>query len=409
MWEQIRTNRARSIVLVAVMGAFLVGVGWLLGEAIAGSGIGGIIVALVLFVILDLVAYFQGDSILLSVAGARKIKREDHPRLYNVVEEMKIAAALPTMPDIYIIDDPSLNAFATGRDINHASVAITSGLLEKLNRDELQGVIGHEIGHIKNRDVLLMAICSVLLGTIVILAFYGSRLMIFGGMTGGGSRRSGSRDSGGGGGGAAILIVVAILLAILAPIFAQLIYLAVSRRREYLADASSALYTRNPEGLASALEQLEASTTPVKNANNATAPMYIVNPFRKRSASPNDWTSTHPPIQERIRILRAMAGNVSYATYNEAYKKVKNSGAGVMSSHAAASVPGAAFVAGTKQGPVEEPAAAKVDRAREVSNLMYKLDNYSIIECECGTKLKVPPALHGQTVRCPRCGRLHQA
>ena len=407
MWEQIRSNRTRSIILVALMGAFLVGIGWLLGVGIADSGTGGVVVAILLFIILSLLAYFQGDSILLSVAGARKIKREDHPRLYNVVEEMKIAASLPTIPDIYIIDDPSLNAFATGRDINHASVAITSGLLEKLNRDELQGVIAHEIGHIKNRDVLLMAMCSVLLGTIVILSFYGSRLMIFGGMSGG-SRRSGSRDNRGGGG-AAIIVVIALLLAILAPIFAQLIYLAVSRRREYLADASSALYTRNPEGLASALEKLAASTAPVKNANQATAPMYIVNPFRNRNASPTDWTSTHPPIQERIRILRAMAGNVSYTTYNEAYKNVKHSSGGVMSSQSAALVPGAAIVAGTQQGPVEEPAAAKVDRAREVSNLMYKLDDYSIIDCECGTRLKVPPALRGQTVRCPHCGRRHQA
>jgi heat shock protein HtpX len=223
----------------------------------------------------------------------------------------------------------------------------------------------------------------------------------------GGSRRSGSRDSGGGGG-AAIIVIVALLLAILAPIFAQLIYLAVSRRREYLADASSALYTRNPEGLASALEKLGASTVPVTKANQATAPMYIVNPFRNKGVNPTDWSSTHPPIQERIRILRAMAGNVSYTTYNEAYKTVKHTNGGVMSNQAAASVPGAAFVAGTKQGPVEEPASAKVARAREVSNMMYKLDDYSIIDCECGTRLKVPPALRGQTVRCPHCGRQHQ-
>jgi heat shock protein HtpX len=407
MWEQIRSNRMRSIVLVALMAAFLIGIGWLLGYSIANSPVGGIVVALIVCVILNLVAYFQGDSIMLSVAGAHKIKREDHPRLFNIVEEMRIASALPAMPDIYIIDDPSLNAFATGRDINHASVAITSGLLEKLNRDELQGVIAHEIGHIKNRDVLLMALCSVLLGTIVILSYYGSRVMLFGGMSGG-SRRSSNRDSNGGGGGAAIIMVVALLLAILAPIFAQLIYLAVSRRREYLADASSALYTRNPEGLASALEKLSASTTPVQKANQATAPMYIVNPFRARNVNPGDWTSTHPPIQERIRILRALAGNVSYTAYNDAYNTVKGTRGGVMSQQAAASVPGAAIVAAAKEGPVE-PSSEKIDRARDVSNLMYKINDYTIIDCDCGTRLKVPPELRGQTVRCPHCGRLHQA
>lgn len=406
MWEQIRSNRIRSIVLVAVMGAFLIGLGWLLGFSIANNGIAGVIIALVVYGLLNLVAYFQGDSILLGVAGARKIKREDHPRLYNVVEEMKIASGLEKMPDVYIIDDNALNAFATGRDINHASVAITSGLLQKLNRDELQGVIAHEIGHVKNRDVLLMALCSVLLGTIVILSYYGSRVMLFGGMSGG-SRRS--SKSGGGGGGAAIIVVLALLLAILAPIFAQLIYLAISRRREYLADASSAIYTRYPEGLASALGKLAASNEPVKSANQATAPMYIVNPFKKAGLRASDWTSTHPPIQERIRILRAMAGNVSPAAYDQAYRSVKGSGSGLSTSKAAPLV-GAVGIRppSTDTTPIE-PATENVNRAREVSDMMYKLDNYRVIDCECGTRLKVPPSFRGKTIRCPHCGRLHQA
>jgi heat shock protein HtpX len=406
MWEQIRSNRLRSIILVAVMGVFLVGLGWLLGYSIANNGIAGVIVALVVYGILNLVAYFQGDSILLGVAGARKIKKEDHPRLYNVVEEMKIASGLPKMPDIYIIDDNALNAFATGRDMNHASVAITSGLLQKLNRDELQGVIGHEIGHIKNRDVLLMAMCSVLLGTIVILSFYGSRLMIFGGMSGGNRRSS----RGGGGGGGAIIIVIALLLAILAPIFAQLIYLAISRRREYLADASSALYTRYPEGLASALEKLEVSTQPVKNANQATAPMYIVNPFKKAGLRANDWTSTHPPIQERIRILRAMAGNVSPVSYDQAYRSVKGTKSGILAQPQAAPLVGAVGIraASADTTPVE-PATENINRAREVSDMLYKLDNYRVIDCQCGTRLKIPPSLQGKTISCPHCGRLHQA
>jgi heat shock protein HtpX len=405
MWEQIRSNHIRSIVLVAVMGAFLIGIGWLLGYSIANNGIAGVVIALVVYGLLNLVAYFQGDSILLSVAGARKIKREDHPRLYNVVEEMKIASGLEKMPDVYIIDDPALNAFATGRDINHASVAITSGLLQKLNRDELQGVIGHEMGHIKNRDVLLMALCSVLLGTIVILSYYGSRLMIFGGSTGG--RRS-SR-SGGGGAGAAIVLVAALLLMILAPIFAQLIYLAISRRREYLADASSALYTRYPEGLASALEKLASSSVPVKNANQATAPMYIVNPFRKVGLNPSEWTSTHPPIQERIRILRAMAGNVSPVAYDKAFRSIKGAGSGIGTQPAASLVGDVSIRAPSTDATPLEPGTEQVTRAREVSDIMYKLNDYKVIDCECGTRLKVPPALHGQIIRCPHCGRTHQA
>lgn len=390
--------------LVVVLGAVLLLLGWFLGKAFADSGTGGLVIALAVWGFMNLIAYFQGDSILLSVAGARKIKPSDHPRLYNVVEEMKIASSLEKMPDVYIIDDPALNAFATGRDINHASVAITSGLLQKLNRDELQGVIAHEISHIKNRDVLLMTMCSVLLGTIVILSYYGSRVMMFGGMSGR-SRRSSSKDSGGG---AAIIMVLALLLMILAPIFAQLIYFAISRKREYLADASAALYTRYPEGLASALEKLAQSGTPVKSANQATAPMYIVNPFRTKTMRATDWTSTHPPIQERIRILRAMAGGASFANYDQAFRQVKGTRSRVVSEKTAAAVGVVGLRSGGTEGPVEDTPMEKVARTREVNDMMYRMDDYQMIDCDCGTRLKVPPSMQGTVVRCPRCGRSHQ-
>ena len=406
MWEQIRANRIRSITLVIVLGAVLLLLGWFIGLAFASNGIAGLVIALGVWGFMNLIAYFQGDSILLGVAGAKKIQPSDHPRLYNVVEEMKIASGLEKMPDIYIIDDPALNAFATGRDVNHACVAITSGLLQKLNRDELEGVIGHEISHIKNRDVLLMTMCSVLLGTIVILSYYASRVMIFGGMAGG-NRRSSSRSSGGGG---AIIIIFALVLMILAPIFAQLIYFAISRKREYLADASSALYTRYPEGLASALEKLAQSSTPVKSANQATAPMYIVNPFRNKNMNISDWTSTHPPIQERIRILRAMEGGASYVNYDQAFRQVKNTQSGVISDKTAAAVGVVGLRAAVAEGPVESsPLDDKVTRTREVNDMMYRMNDYETINCECGAKLKVPPSMQGTVIKCPRCGRPHQA
>ena len=411
MWEQIRANRLRSIILVILMGALLVLIGWFIGMVFVANGIAGLVIALIIWGIMTLVAYFQGDNILLSIAGAKKITPSDHQQLYDVVEEMKIASGLEKMPDIYVIDDPSLNAFATGRDPNHAAVSITSGLLQKLNRDELQGVIGHEISHIKHRDVLLMSMCSVLLGTIVILSFYASRMMMFGAIFGGGGsgggRRGNSRNNGGGGG-AIIIVVFALLLAILAPLFAQLIYFAISRKREYLADASSALYTRYPEGLASALEKLEQSTTPVKNATQATAPMYIVNPFRNK-LNVNDLTSTHPPLQERIRILRAMAGGAAYANYDQAYRKVKNTQSGIISDTTAAAAGTVGLRAATTGGPVEPLADDKVSRAREVNDMMYRINDYSIINCECGAKLKVPPSMQGTMIKCPRCGRPHQA
>jgi heat shock protein HtpX len=238
------------------------------------------------------------------------------------------------MPDVYIIDDPALNAFATGRDPNHSAIAITSGLLQILNRDELQGVIGHEISHIKNRDVRLMSLLTVLLGTIVILAWYAWMFAFLGAanQSGGSSSRNKRGSGGGGNGGIQIFVaLIAILLAILAPIFAQLIYFAVSRNREYLADASSALYTRYPEGLASALEKLSRSETPLKSANKATAPMYIINPFKKKGMSLSDLTSTHPPTAERIRILRSMAGG-SFADYEKAYTQTKGKGGVIPSS-----------------------------------------------------------------------------
>jgi heat shock protein HtpX len=317
------------------MALILLFLGFFIGLAI-GSWVVGLIIALLIWGIMTLVAYFQGDSIILSMAHAKKITPANNQRLFDVVEEMKIASALEKMPDVYIIDDPALNAFATGRDPNHSAIAITSGLLQILNRDELQGVIGHEISHIKNRDVRLMSLLTVLLGTIVILAWYAWMFAFLGAANAGAgntsSGRSSSRNrgrgssSGGNGGGIQIIAAIfALILAILAPIFAQLIYFAVSRKREYLADACSALYTRYPEGLASALEKLSRSETQLKSANKATAPMYIINPFKKKGMSLSDLTSTHPPTADRIRILRSMAGG-SFADYEKAYIQTKGKG-----------------------------------------------------------------------------------
>ncbi|NQT31643.1 MAG: M48 family metallopeptidase [Deltaproteobacteria bacterium] len=399
MWEQIRSNQTRSVVLVAGMGVMLLLIGYLLGIIFFDSPAGGLIIAFIVWGIMSLIAFYQGDSILLGMAGARKISHDDHPRLYNIVEEMKIASGLEKVPDIYIIDDPAPNAFAVGRKPDKAAVAITSGLLQKLNRDELQGVIGHEIAHIKNRDVLLMAISGVLLGTIVILAWYATRFMFFGGM--GRSRRS---SSSGGSGGQIIVLVVAIVLIILAPILAQLIYFAISRKREYMADASSALYTRYPEGLASALEKIAASTTQLKSANQATAPMYVMNPFRKEKRPASNLTSTHPPISERIRFLRSMAG-ASFADYEQVYQQVHGVGRGVIPASALAlSHPTSLRPAEAEAAP-QEP--NKIEKARETSDLMWRLGNYKTITCDCGTKLRVPPRFKEPAVRCPHCGRIN--
>jgi heat shock protein HtpX len=246
---------------------------------------------------------------------------------------------------------------------------------------------------------MLMAMASVLLGTIVILAWYGSRVMIFGGM--GRSRRSSS----GGGQGQIIILIAALALMILAPILAYLIYFAISRKREYLADASSALYTRYPEGLASALEKLGASTGQLKSANKATAPMYIINPFRKKGRAATDLSSTHPPISERIRILRSMAGGASFVDYDKAYRQIHRTGGGVIPASAIA-LAGASSKAVTLEVKPREP--DKLTRTRETSDLMWKLGKYKEIDCDCGTKLRVPPKFKEPQIKCPHCGRIHK-
>ncbi len=401
MWEQIRANQIRSAFVMIFMGLLLIAVGFVIGLYFLGTAAGGIVIALIVWGILNLVALFQGDNILLSLGKARKVNKEEFPRLYNIVEEMTIASGLPRMPDVYIIDDPAPNAFATGRKPEKAAIAVTSGLLQKLNRDELQGVVAHELGHIKNRDTLLMAIGGILLGTIVLLSYFASRMLFFGGASRGG-RRSGGGS--GGGGAQLIIIIIGIVLMILAPIAARLLYFALSRKREYLADASAALYTRYPEGLASALEKIAGTPTQLQAANNATAPMYIVNPFRKAGQAASNLSSTHPPISDRVRVLRSMGG-ASFADYDAAYRNVRGSRGGVVP-RGALGLTGDAPVRppSTETEPVTQTEAA---RAREVSDALWKTNKYQTVECECGAKLRVPPGTSLSQVKCPRCGTTH--
>ncbi len=402
MFQQIRANKIRSIWLIIGMGLLLLGVGYVIGEFIFDSGTAGIILATIIWLIMNLVALFEGDNIFLSVSKARKLKRDDHPRLYNIVEEMKIASGLPYMPEIYVIDDPAPNAFATGRNPQKSAIAVTSGLLRILNRDELQGVIAHEMGHIKNRDVLMTVIAGIMVGTIVLLANMAMWYLFLGGARGG--RRT---SSGGSGGGQAFLIIllVSIVLIIVAPIFARLLYYALSRKREYLADASSALYTRYPEGLASALEKISSSTAVLSSANQVTAPMYIVNPLHKAGLKASDLSSTHPPTSKRIRILRSMGNSASLATYDRMYQRVHGGKGGVIPGGAIA---GAAGLVATRGAIAAEPKPAreeKLERARDVTGLLERLNNYTALACQCGTAFRVPPDYMGKSIKCPRCGR----
>ncbi len=256
--------------------------------------------ALVVAVIMIIFSYYGGASAILAVSRAREIRKNDDPQLFNVVEEMTIAANMP-LPRIFLINDTAMNAFATGRDPQHAVVAITSGLRDRLTRDELQAVMAHEMSHVRNFDIRLALFVAVLVGMVVLMADFFLRYLWWGG----GSRRSRGK---GGGAGQLIIIVVAILLAILAPLFAKLIQLAVSRQREYLADATAAEMTRQPEALASALAKLEADTEVLEVANRGTAHLYIVNPFKphERRFKASNLFRTHPEIADRIRRLMSI-------------------------------------------------------------------------------------------------------
>lgn len=256
--------------------------------------------------LMSLGAYFEGDKMILAISQARPVRHDDDPELFNVVEEMAIAAGVP-MPKVYIIPDSAPNAFATGRDPKHAAIAITTGLRHKLTRDELQGVIAHEMSHVRNYDIRLMLLLTVLVGTIVMLGDFFMRLTWYTSRSAGRSRSRDSKDSKGGGLIVLILIVLAVVLAILAPILAQIIQLAVSRQREYLADASAVELTRYPQGLASALRKIDADQDVLEAANRGTAHLYIANPIKKFEARANSWFASHPPIQKRIQRLEALS------------------------------------------------------------------------------------------------------
>lgn len=386
---------------MAVMASVLLGLGFIIGMVFFGQegGFFGLMIATAIWLILTLISFSSGDQILLAASRAKPVTHEVHPQLFNVVEEMKIAAGLPAMPKIYIINDPAPNAFATGRNPKNASVAVTAGLLARLNRDELQGVVAHEISHILHRDILFVTLAGIMLGSIVLLSQVFLRGMFFSSMAG--SRRRYSSGGKGGGQAQIVMLIIAIIAAILAPIMAYLLYFALSRRREYLADAGAARLTRYPEGLASALEKIAGDPSPqLATVNKVTAPMYIANPFKKKKQKKlSDWTSTHPPISERIRILRNMTHGASFKQYSDAFTNV---------THGKTVVPVAALsqkedVALRQAGPDQTKKDRLDKQMHQVGDIMRKVNQFIFLTCACGLKLKIPPNYKGDSVKCPRC------
>jgi heat shock protein HtpX len=292
MYNQIASNKLKSYLLMLLFFLILVGVVWAwslyFGE---NSSYSAVIFAVILATGMNLISFYAGDSIALGIAGAKPIDKEQNAYVFRMVENLSITAGLPT-PKIYIINDSAMNAFATGRDPKHSSIALTTGIIEGLNNEELEGVVAHELSHVKNYDIRLMMIVIVCVGVIALMADWLTRSLFW--------RNRDNNDRGNNG----IFMIIGLVLAILSPLFAKLIQLSISRKREYLADASGALLTRYPEGLARALEKISSQKQALKHANKATAHLYIANPFGSEKMA--NLFSTHPPIASRIAALRSM-------------------------------------------------------------------------------------------------------
>lgn len=297
LYKQVLQNKRKTIWLITVFSIIVLAVGWAIGYFFSDSPIAGLIITVVIVAFYVPITYATANSQVLNMAGAKKIRREDHPQLFDVVEELSLAARIP-MPDVYIVKDDAPNAFATGIKPEKASVAFTTGLLKRLNREEISGVAAHEISHIRNYDIRLMTVCIALVGVIVLIAHFGSRLLLFGGgRRGGGNKKSNPA-----------VMIIALVFIILAPVAAQFVQLAVSRNREYLADASAVELTRNPTGLINALNKISQDDNDVKNAQKATASMYIALPLGRKSRKKKgkNWWATHPPMESRIERLQQM-------------------------------------------------------------------------------------------------------
>lgn len=400
MWEAIQSNKRKSVLLIVLLALVLAALGGAIGFYIQPQypedGIFfGVIAAMVIWIVMLLASVAGGERILLATAGAHEVKYDDAPQLFNIVEEMKIASGLPAMPRVFIIDNHVPNAFAVGLKPERAAVAVTTGLMSKLNRDELQGVIGHEIGHIVNRDTLFMTIAGVTVGAVIIIADLFLRGLFYSSLAGG-RRRSSSRD---GGQGQIIILVISLVLAILAPLLAQILYFATSRKREYLADASSAQFTRYPEGLASALEKISAGQSKEYKKSRTLAPMYIVNPMAA-SGKAVGLFSTHPPTEDRIRVLRGMTSGSSLAEYEKAFQHL----------HKDAGVIGASNLKASQEKGIRQPQKEKTEpkkSLRDIKDVLHKAAGYGVLTCVCGLKMKIPPNFEHKKVKCPRCKRVY--
>lgn len=458
MWHQIEENKKRSAILIFLMLGLLLVIGASAGLFVStlicppsAEGIEmlspqeivtlqdamlqGVFYAIVIWLIMLVAAFVKGKNAILALNHAIKIPKNANRILENVVEEMSIAAGLPKPPEIYIIDCMMPNAFATGMSPKNSAIAVTTGLLTTLDRDELQAVVAHEIAHIVNRDTMYMLFAGIMLGTIMLV----TDSFVRGGLRSNrrGCRSSRSSCSAKGGEVQVIIFFVALLVMIIAPIIAKIFYFSLSKKREYLADACAVQFTRYPQGLATALAKISGSVYVFRDADKVTSAMYIVHPldaeiiYKNRYSIFGDLFSTHPPTEKRIEILQNMAG-ADFNAYNEAFKKVgrkpimkketlngikpleiekphegkqsKIDGSFVSGTVVAATVGTLADIEKTEQKPEKaEKGQELLERKRDALDTVWKANNYIFKQCKCGTKLKFPQEYRGQEIHCPHC------
>jgi heat shock protein HtpX len=414
LWQVIASNKRKTVLLVIIMGMVLALLGFFIGE-LADACIGlttsapvqagrsfkagyiGLGFALAFWIGLLLTSLLASDQIFLSLSGAKEVTHDLYPQLYNTVEEMKIASSLPDMPALYIIDDPAPNAFAVGKSPENSCICVTAGLLAICNRDELQGVIAHEMGHIMNRDILYMTVAATMLGAVTIIADSFLRSLRYAPMV-----RYRSSSSKGKGLFNIWLMVIAFVFVLLSPILSSILYFTISRSREYLADATSARLTRYPDGLASALEKILRSPEKLTTAPKATAPFYISNPYKQDLAG--GMFATHPPLGERIKILRKMSTGAGFKDYEKAYWAVTHTHKALIPE---SDINLRETISIREPSPQTTTETASPGTARTVGDIMRAMNNFVFITCQCGMKMKVPPEFARGEIRCPRCNRQH--
>ncbi|MCD4820235.1 MAG: M48 family metallopeptidase [Candidatus Cloacimonetes bacterium] len=396
MWELIASNKRKSIILFSTMGLLLLLLGYFIGSYFFGEqgGLLGLGIAVFFWLLSSLLSFLGGDQLILGMSRAREATDILHPQLFNIVEEMKIAANLPYMPKVYVIPDSSPNAFATGRNPEKSSIVVTAGLLNILNRDELQGVIAHEMSHIINRDILFMTFAGVMLGSIVMLSHFFLRSFWFGGS----SRKrfsSGTASKSG-----IPILVLALVLSIFAPILARILYFSISRKREFLADASAVRLTRYPPGLASALAKISSSPLILEHVNKATSAFYISDPYYNKKTMAFS-SGTHPPIAKRISILKSLSHGIDYLDYQNAYSK--------FSGNKRSNIIPSSGLTDNKNLKIRKPfedtsPLGNLGGKHGLGDMIRSINNFAFIVCSCGLKFKIPPEFPNPEIVCPRCG-----